>query len=124
MISSKISLLNTLNDKYGILNEYGNTIGKIEYDKIGYKPTSNVVKSALVVDKLTEDNLTGIVVCKQEKYGIINMETGEMIAECELDKIYSKDTDIGEEKYYIELKQNEIELDRYIEYINTIRVDN
>ena len=44
-----------------------------------------------------------------------------MIIECQVDKIYSKNSD-KETKYYIEIQNNEIELDRYIQYVNTTTV--
>lgn len=111
-----------IDDKYGILDETGKIVINIEYDEIGFNERTNRTEPALIIDNL-KDNQIGIVVCKEEKYGIANLKTGAMIVNCELDKIYTRGTDNSQnKKYYIELQEHEFELDEYIEYINTTRV--
>ena len=109
-----------LNNKFGVINQNGQMIVNIEYDKIGFKTSSNIMESALIIENL--DGQEGIVVCKSGKYGIVSLKTGKMIIDCNVDKIYSKSSSNREQTYYIELQNTEIELARYIEYINTTTV--
>ena len=101
-----------LNGNYGILNEQGQVIVNIEYDEIGYNKSLFIIKNI-------NNNQDGLVVCKNNKYGIVNLKTGEIIVDCEVDKIYNRDGN-----YYVEVQNNEIELPKYIEYINTTVVTN
>ncbi|MBQ3145187.1 MAG: WG repeat-containing protein [Clostridia bacterium] len=110
-----------LNNKYGILNEEGKIIVNLEYDKIGFDESSSLTEAVYIIKDINNKQ-NGIVVCKNNKYGIAELETGKIILNCEVDKIYSKNTDSEDNKYYIELKGTEIELDRYIEYVNTTTV--
>lgn len=110
-----------LNNKYGVLNETGKLIVNIEYDKLGFTENSNLNEPTLIVENLNNDQ-DGIIVCKEGKYGIVSLKTGQTIINCEVDKIYSKTSSNGEKQYYIQLQNTEIDLDRYIEYINTTTV--
>lgn len=107
-----------LNNKYGVLTETGKVSINIEYDKIGFSEISNLTEPALIIENL-KNNQTGIVVGKNNKYGIVNLQTGKTIIECELDKIYLK-----ENIFYIELDGVEVTLNNYIDYINTTIVTN
>lgn len=109
-----------LNNKFGVINQNGEMIVNMEYDRIGFASNSNTIQSALIIKDLNGQD--GIVVCKSGKYGIVNLITGKMITECNVDKIYSKINTSGKQTYYIELQNTEIELERYIEYINTTTV--
>lgn len=110
-----------LNNKYGVLNETGKLIVNIEYDKLGFTENSNLTEPTLIVENLNNDQ-DGIIVCKEGKYGIVSLKTGQTIINCEVDKIYSKTSSNGEKQYFIQLQNTEIELSRYIEYINTTTV--
>lgn len=110
-----------LNNKYGVLNETGKLIVNIEYDKLGFTENSNLNEPTLIVENLNNDQ-DGIIVCKEGKYGIVSLKTGQTIINCEVDKIYSKTSSNGKKQYYIQLQNTEIDLDRYIEYINTTTV--
>lgn len=107
-----------LNNKYGVLTKTGKVSINIEYDKIGFSENSNLTEPALIIENL-KNKQTGIVVGKNNKYGIVNLQTGKTIVECELDKIYLK-----EDVYYIELNKVEVTLNDYIDYINTTIVTN
>lgn len=109
-----------LNGKYGVIDDTGRIVTSIEYDKIGFSEKSNITQPVSIIKKLDGNN-DAIVVCKDNKYGIVDLKTNEMIIECQVDKIYSKNSD-KETKYYIEIQNNEIELDRYIQYVNTTTV--
>lgn len=112
-----------LNSVYGILNENGKNITKIEYDKIGFSSDSNMIDSVLVIKEI-ENKQDGVVVLKKDKYGIVNLSTGNMIVKCEVDKIYSKSSELGENKYYIELEDKEVELQEYIRKTNVTIITN
>lgn len=105
-----------LNDKYGIINDKGQLILNTEYDKIGCFENLDANQSTLIIKNVI-NNQDGLVVCKDNKYGIVNLKNGEVIADCGVDKIYYRDG-----KNYVEIQNNEIELARYIEYINTTTV--
>ena len=110
-----------LNNEYGVLDETGTTKVNIGYDKIGFNEQSNIMEAVCIIRNVS-NNHDGIVVCKDNKYGIVDLETGKMIIKCEVDKIYSKTYDSEENKYYVEIKETEIDLQEYIEYINTTTV--
>ena len=105
-----------LNNKYGIINDKGQLILNTEYDKIGCFENLDANQSTLIIKNVI-NNQDGLVVCKDNKYGIVNLKNGEVIADCGVDKIYYRDG-----KNYVEIQNNEIELARYIEYINTTTV--
>lgn len=110
-----------LNNKLGVLDETGKIVVNIEYDKLGFSESSTVTEPTLIIKKLT-NNQDAMVVCSGGKYGLVNLATGKMIVNCELQKIYSRTNDSGEKQYYIQLQNTEITLARYIEYINTTTV--
>ena len=111
------------NDKYGVLDKDGNKIIDIEYDNIGYNyQNKEQSELLLIVEDINNKNEKGLVVCKDGKYGIINIKTGETILNCELEKIYKKTLEDGTQNYYIQIKGYEYELEEYVEYINTTTV--
>ena len=110
-----------LNSEYGVLDETGATKVNIGYDKIGFKEESNTIESVCIIRNVV-NNHDGIVVCKDSKYGIVDLKTGKTIIKCEVDKIYSKIYDSEENKYYVEIKDTEVDLQDYIEYVNTTTV--
>lgn len=86
-----------LNNKYGIINKEGKVIANTEYDKLGYAGDKTKEQNAVLIIKNVYDNKDGIVVCKNNKYGILDIETGREITpvESEITKIYSKTDNIG-----------------------------
>jgi len=62
------------------------------------------------------DDIDGIVVGKDKKYGVVN-STGDSLIPCEFDKIYSI-TNAGEDVYYLEQGDKTILLDDYIKEYN------
>lgn len=68
------------NGRVGILDEKGNTVVNIEYDSLGYAGNSRDEKEAVLIIPLTENGeQEGIVVRKEDKYGIIDIRTGEVV---------------------------------------------
>lgn len=114
-----------LNNKYGIINKEGKVIANTEYDKLGYAGDKTKEQNAVLIIKNVYDNKDGIVVCKNNKYGILDIETGREITpvESEITKIYSKIDNTGKKEYYVELSNQEVLLSKYVEYVNTISVN-
>lgn len=111
------------NNKYGVLDEDGNIIINTEYDKLGYNSTSNDIGSVLIIEDI-DNKEDGMVVCKNGKYGIINIKTGKVILNCELQRIYSKTSEDDEITYYVQTEnQEEYLLEKYINDINTTVVN-
>ena len=110
-----------LNNKYGVLNEDGEIVVNIAYDKIGFPEKNNMVNSLFIIKELVNDKEDAIVVSNGNKYGLVNLVTGGTIIKCELDRIYYKIDESQNIKCYIKVpnQEKEIELNRYIEYINT-----
>ena len=110
------------NNKYGVLDDKGNMIINTEYDRLGYN--SNDENDSVLIIKNIDNKEDGMVVCKNGKYGVVSIETGETILECELEKIYSRTLEDDETiKYYVQIKGYEYELEEYIRYVNTTTVN-
>lgn len=105
------------NGKVGIIKEDGKILLDIQYDRLGCEgDVAKNTKSVLIIPDIQE-NENGIVVSSNSKYGIINMSTGELIGECNLDKVYSKVSQITNEvEYFVEINDNIIELEKYISH--------
>lgn len=114
-----------LNNKYGVINEKGKIIANTEYDKIGYDGDKTKETKAVLVIKEVYENKDGIVVSKNNGYGIISLETGREIVPPvkEVSKIYAKTNSKNENEYFVEFNGQEAELSKYAEYVNTISVN-
>lgn len=114
-----------LNNKYGIVNKEGKIIANTEYDKLGYAGDKTKEQNGVLIIKDVFENKDGIVVCKNNKYGILNLENGREITpvDSEITKIYSKTDSTGNEEYYVEISNQEVLLSKYVDYVNTISVN-
>ena len=85
------------NQKWGLFDKNGNQILDTVCDALGYvaKTSRDTVENNL----LLIPEIEGIVICQNGKYGIIN-STGQFIAPCSFDKIYSI-TNLGKDTYYL-----------------------
>ena len=108
--------------KSAIVNEEGQPVIADTYDSIGYISNNSLEESTIVIKDLGKNKITALVVCKEDKYGLVNITEGKAIGTCVLDKIYSKNEN-NEDKYYVVLQDKEISLDTYIESVNTTTVD-
>jgi len=108
--------------KYVIVNEKGNPLSNKAYTSVGYNSQSSTEESVLAIKNFGENNINLLVVCENQKYGLVNLDNGTSVGECVLDKVYSK-TENGEKNYYIQLQEQEILLAEYLEYINTTTVN-
>jgi len=111
-----------LAENHAIVNKEGNLITNNLYNSFGYDSQNNLEESVLAIKELSSGKVNLLVVCKDGKYGLLNLDDGTTIGDCILDKIYSK-TENGEKAYYIQLQGEEILLDKYLEYINTTTVN-
>ena len=110
--------------KFGIMTEEGNILNEIEYDHIGYKEdASRGINYTLIIPKLNEKIPNSIVVCKDSKYGLIDLQNGSKVLDCNLKAIYSA-TDQSEKIYYIvETEEQKVFLENYINSLNRIIVN-
>lgn len=110
-----------LSNKVGVLDEKGNLIVNTAFDKLGFSENSNLTEPTLIIDNLN-NNQDAMIVYNGGRYGLVSLTTGQMIVNCELEKIYSRTDNSGLKKYYVQLQNTEIELARYIQDINTTTV--
>lgn len=108
--------------KYGVMNEKGTAVVDNIYDSMGYTSRGTNEISLLTIEKYGNNKENLLVVSRNGKYGLVNLDNGQEVVGCELDKIYGKNEN-GTINYYVELQQQEISLDRYIEYINTTTIN-
>ena len=110
------------NNKYGVINQEGDTIVNKEYDKIGISNKSSN-SDIILIKNIGDNNLTGIVVCNNKQYGIVDVKNKKEIIECSLDDIYFVEKENGEIEYYIKKDNNSKKLNDYIRELNTTVVD-
>ena len=97
------------NGKWGLFDKNGNQILETVYDSIGY--IAGTKKDTAENNLAVIPDIEGIVVCKDEKYGIVNSR-GKFIAPCSFDKIYSI-TNLGKDTYYLTYGTQTITLEDY-----------
>lgn len=106
-------------NKWAMFDITGNMISNFYWDSFGYVyTTSNSERSYNIL--LIED-ISGIVVCQNGKYGIMN-SVGRLIVPCVFDRIYSEVAG-GEKTYYIQFEGRQIDLKSYLKE-NGIEIDN
>ena len=66
------------NKKFGLIDKNGKTIISREFDKIGIE-NREAGGEIILIKNIGEDNLTGVVVSQNQKYGIVNLKNGESI---------------------------------------------
>ncbi len=108
--------------RYGIINAEGKPIINNDYESIGCISQSTIEESVLTIEDFGKNKDNLLVVCKQGKYGLRDLDDGSAIGDCILDKIYSK-TENGDKIYYIQLQGQEFLLNDYVEKINTTTVN-
>ena len=109
-------------ENHAIVNSMGKIITNKVYNSIGYISRNALEESVIVIKNLGKNKINALVVCKDDKYGLLNLDDGTSIGDCVLDKVYSK-TENGEKVYYIQLKEQEVLLSKYLEHINTTTVN-
>ena len=111
-----------LAENHAIVNEEGKLVTNNVYNSVGYNSQNALEESVLVIESIEDKNVNILVVYKDGKYGLLNLDNGNPIGDCVLDKVYSK-TETGEKVYYIELQGQKVLLDAYIERVNTTTVN-
>ena len=109
-----------------IANAEGKAVISDKFDSVGCLLSDSTEEAAITIDNLENINSTALVVCKGGKYGLIDLNKGNVIINCTLNKIYGKNEN-GEKKYYVQYGENEQQqersLNQYINEMNTINVN-
>lgn len=110
-------------EKYGVMKEDGSIVNDIKYDSFGYPENkAKEINYTLIIPSLNENIPETIIVFSNNKYGLLDIETGEEIIECNLDGIYSATED--ENIYYIvETQGKKVFLENYIDNLNRVTVN-
>lgn len=108
------------NGKYGIMSADTKLLTNIIYDDIGYPEDSNKkIKYTLIIPELIENVSEMMVVKQNNKYGLIDISTGEEVIGCDqLDKIYAIE-ELGEISYKVEINETTFDLIDVIKYLKT-----
>lgn len=111
-----------LNNKYGLIDKNSKLILTIEYDGFGYPgEVANNIEPLLIIPNVV-NNEKGIIMIKDKKYGIVNLETGELLLQPTVDKIYCIEKD--KQKYYVvQVNEQIIQVKDYINSVNAVVVD-
>lgn len=106
--------------KFGVIKENGSVINEIKFESIGYPENkSEEIKYSLIVPVLNENIPQSIIVCKDKKYGLVELETGREIVPYIVEGIYMKEEPAG--VYYIQLQnKKEYSLEIFIENLNRL----
>lgn len=107
---------------FGILKENGTIIKDVVFNSIGYSENKDKgIDYTLIIPKLNENIPESIVVCSNGKYGLLNIENGEMVINCTLKGIYSATND-GVVYYIVETQEKKYFLEDYINNVNRVTV--
>lgn len=117
-----------LGNKSVIVDKDGKPVINASFDSVGCRAEGTTEGTTFVIENVGKEKITALVICREGKYGLINLNEGKEIGTAVLDKVYSKNEN-GEKKYYVQIKEQEQEqgqelsLDSYIEKINTTTVN-
>ena len=110
-------------EEYGIMRENGEIINEIKYNSLGYpEDKTNNIYYTLIIPKLNENIPQSIVVCDENLYGLVDLETGREIIPCTLKGIFLLiDVDRGIEYYVVQYENGDLNtLENYINSVNQI----
>lgn len=100
-------------NKWAIFDKTGKVISDFKWDDLGYiETTTNNTNVSNTNNILLIEEVNGIVVCQNGKYGIVSSE-GNLIVNPVYNKIYSE-TINGKELYYLQFENTVIELNNYL----------
>ena len=109
---------------FGIVKDDGTTLNEIDYDSIGYSENQEKNRlNTLLIPQINENVPVSIVVCKDNLYGLLELETGKVLIPCELKGIFWEvdKNDNSKGSYNVEMIDARITtLEKYIQYINQI----
>lgn len=107
---------------FGILKSDGTIIKDITFDSIGYPENKEKgIEYTLIIPNINENIPESIVVCSNGKYGLLNIESGEMFVNCTLNGIYSASNN-GVIYYIVETAERKFYLEDYIANLNRVTV--
>lgn len=114
----------TKNQQYGVIDSEGQIVVDIAYDALVCKGDErNNINSVVIIRDINSNSDDGIVVCKNSKYGIVNLTNGETILECMAEKINSRTNEEGKEEYFVTTKEEEKALSDYIKNANEVTIN-
>ena len=102
-----------LNNKWGLFDKTGKNILPVEYDDLGCSIGTNTATSQTVNNILLIPDYEGIVVKKDELYGLVDSQGNELLPTA-LTSIYST-ISAGEETYHMIYNNQEMNVITYIE---------
>lgn len=112
------------NNKFGLYNLEGELVLPITYDGLGYKSTASRTsgneESTLIIPSSV--GINGVVVNLNDLYGIFDVNEQSLILPCVYSKIYSI-TKSGKTTYYVEYKDEEIELKQLLKENNLDNIE-
>lgn len=108
-------------EKSVIFNKEGKLLISDAFDSIGCSGSSTE-ESAIVIKNIGDNKINAIVVCKDEKYGLINIDEGTALGGCVLNKVFAKNIG-GQKKYFVEYGEEENKTEKSIEdYVAQLNV--
>ena len=113
----------------GIMKSDGTIIDKVRFSSIGYPADlNNGIEYTLIVPKLNENIPESIVVCQNDKYGLLVIETGEELLPCSFNGIflYIDKEDLTQDYIVMKTDKTMDILSDYIQSLNslTVKVNN
>ncbi len=110
----------------GICKEDGTIINEIKYSSIGFpEDKKNNIIYTLIIPEINASLPMSIVVCKNDKYGLISFKDGAEIIPCELKGIFLyNDVEKDLRDYVVQFENDTYStLENYIASINSITVN-
>lgn len=108
-------------DKYEIMNGEGVIISEKQYEAFGYPENKSKGNNyTLIIPTINENIKASIIVKNNSKYGLIDLETGKEILNCNLDGIYSATSKEGKTYYVVEIEKQIMFLEDYIDNLNRL----
>lgn len=106
-------------NKFGILNKEGAIVVNTLYDTIGYTERNRTgAEDTVIIPQLVDGIGKTVVVSINNKYGLIEIDSKNVVIECTSDGIYGlKNAETI--NYYIKIGENEYNLIDYIKQIKT-----
>ena len=101
------------NKKFGLIDKTGKVIINRDFDKIGIE-NREAGGEIVLIKNIGDDNLTGVVVYQNQRYGLANLKDGEFILPCEVERIYYKELNNGDREYYVQVSGKEAKLEDYL----------
>ena len=108
--------------KFGIIDKNGKIVVPRDYDRIGIVDQTTDVETTIIND-IGDEKISGLVVSKDERYGIVNIKNGEEVIPCVLENITYKESKTGEITYYALYEGRRKTLNDFIIELNTTVVD-